>query len=88
MNGTLIRASDDCKLICSALDVSGSRFVVNRPIKAPLTGEGSVRSDLDTVKPLHSIQVSLNRWYVYVKVLQGGLRPPPLMMLLGRSVAL
>ena len=68
MNGTLIRASDERELLRSALDVAGSRVVVKRPIKAPLLGEGSVGSDLDTVKPSHSIRGSVNRWDVYVKV--------------------
>ena len=67
-NVTLIRASDDCKLLWSALDVDGSRVVTKRPIKAHLIGEGSVGSNLETVKNLHSVWVSVNRWDIYVKV--------------------
>ena len=40
VNGTLIRASDERKLLWSALDVAGSRFGVNMLINYPLLGEG------------------------------------------------
>ena len=68
MNVTIIRASDEHKLLWSALDVVVSQVVANRPIKTPLLGEGSVGSNLDTVKPSHSVPGYINRWDVYVKV--------------------
>ena len=77
MNGTIIRALNERKLLWSSLDVAGSRVVAERPIKVPLIGEGSARYELDTGEPLHSVQVSVNRWDVYVKVWKIGLRPPP-----------
>ena len=76
-NGTLIRASDEQKLLWSAVYVSGSRVVVNRPIKLPLLWEGSVGSDLDTAKPLHSVPGYINQWDVYFKGCKGGFRHPP-----------
>ena len=42
INAILIRASDERKLLWSAPDVAGSRYVVKTPIKAFLIGEEGV----------------------------------------------
>ena len=57
-NDTIIRASDERKLIWSALGVAGSQVVVKRPINVLLLGEGGVGYNLDTVKPSSSF------WYL------------------------